>query len=201
MELILVRHGESIGNISEVLYGHTDYPLTDKGQRQIPHILTTLSNYKMDRIISSPLVRAKAIGDAISEHFELPIEADDRLKEIFFGDYENVSRHEIIDDIGQEGYISTISFFDGHQIPGGEHQDEFLVRVQNFVDELLAGDDGTYVITAHFGVLKAILNHLLGFTKIQLRSMAIKPGAVVKLSVKKDRVRLDELVQTYDRVD
>lgn len=200
MELILIRHGESVGNVKQVLYGHTDYPLTDKGTSQIPHILETVSNYKPDRVYSSPLRRAFSIGEAVSSAYGLPMETDDRLKEICFGDYEDVPREEVIAQVGEKGYLELISFFDGCAIPGGEHQDDFLMRVQHFIDELLKGEDGTYVITAHFGVLKAILNHLMGFSKKQLRSMAIKPGAVVKLTIKEDRVRLDELVQTYDRV-
>lgn len=200
MELILIRHGESEGNANGKLYGHTDYPLTQKGRSQIPHIVKALSAYKMDKVISSPLVRAKAIGDGVSEAYGLPIMEDDRLKEIHFGKYEDIPRSEVIDEIGEEGYVRIVSFLDSYEIPEGEHQDAFLARVHHFTDELLASEDGSYVITAHYGVLKAMLNHLLGYTKKQLRGMAIKPGAVVKLTVKKDRVRLDELIQTYDKV-
>jgi broad specificity phosphatase PhoE len=85
-------------------------------------------------------------------------------------------------------------------IPGGEHQDDFLARVSGFVDQLLSGEDGTYVITTHFGVIKGILNHLMGYDKKQLRQLAVKPGAIVKLTIKEDRVRLDELIQTFDKV-
>jgi len=200
MELILVRHGESEGNVKEVVYGHTDYPLTDKGTSQIPHIVKTLSNYKINKIFTSPLARAKAIGLGISEAFELPISEDDRLKEIWFGKFEDKPREAVMAEIGEEAYYNLIGFFDGYDIPEGEHQDAFLKRVQSFTDELIAGDKGTYVVTAHFGVLKAMLNHLMGYSKKQLRGMAIKPGAVIKLSIKEDRVRLDELIQTYDRV-
>lgn len=200
MELILVRHGESEGNVKEVVYGHTDYPLTDKGMSQIPYIVKTLSNYRINKIFTSPLARAKAIGLGISQAFDLPIAEEDRLKEIWFGKFEDKSREVVMAEVGPEGYYHLIGFFDNYDIPGGEHQDDFLKRVQNFTDELIAGEDGSYVITAHFGVLKAMLNHLMGYSKQQLRAMAIKPGAVIKLTVKKDRVRLDELVQTYDRV-
>lgn len=200
MELIFVRHGESEGNVLGHVYGHTDYPLTEKGRSQIPYINETLKNYNITKIYSSPLVRASAIGEGISEAFGLELIKDDRLKEINFGVYEDLSREEVMEELG-ERYYELIGFFDHFDIRGGERQDDFLARVQNFIDELLEKEDGCYVITAHFGVIKAALNHLMGYTKKDLRTMAIKPGAVIKLTIKKDRVRLDELIQTYDRVN
>ena len=200
MELILVRHGESEGNVKSVLYGQTDYPLTAKGRNQIPHIIDNLKHFKVDKIFSSPLIRAKAIGDAISEAYELPLETDERLMEINFGDYDNVDRSQVIDQVGEDGYYSIISFLDHRAIPGGEHQDDFLSRVRQFVDQLLGGDDGTYILTAHYGVIKAILNYLLDYDKKRFREMAIKPGAIVRVAIKQDRNRFDELIQTYDRV-
>lgn len=200
MELIFVRHGESEGNVKKVLYGHTDYPLTTKGQSQIPHIIEQVKHFKADKIYTSPLVRAKCIGDAIGSVYDLPVVVDDRLKEMDFGDYEDVSREDVVAEVGQDKYFEVIGFFDHYAIPGGEHQDDFLKRVQEFVDEVLAGEDGTYLITAHFGVIKAAINYLLGYSKAHLRTMAIKPGAIIKLKVKPDRVRLDELIQTFDRI-
>lgn len=198
MELILIRHGESEGNVKGLVYGNTDYPLTEKGRGQIPHIIEVLKHYSFTKIFTSPLLRAKAIGLGIGAAYDLPVVSDDRLKEINFGDYENQDSRQLIKEMGN-AYYELIGFFDDFDIPGGEHQKDFLKRVADFVDELLAGEDGTYVITAHFGVIKAMLNHLMGYDKKQLRSIEIKPGAVMKLSVKKDRVRLDELIQTFYR--
>lgn len=199
MELILIRHGESEGNKNGLIYGHTDYPLTEKGRQQIPHIVEALKNNQLTKVISSPLSRASAIGKGVSDAYDVPFTTDDRLKEINFGDYEDLPVKEIRAKLG-EGYYELIGFFDNYDIPSGEHQKDFLVRVQGFVDEVLTYETGTYVLTAHFGVIKAILNYLMGYNKKQLRGMAIKPGAVVKLSIKKDRVRLDELIQTFNRV-
>lgn len=199
MELILIRHGESEGNKNQLIYGHTDYPLTEKGRKQIPHIIEALRHVKPTKVISSPLLRASAIGRGVQAAFDVPFETDDRLKEIYFGAYEDMPVQRIKEELG-DNYYALIGFFDNYEIPSGENQRDFLGRVQGFIDELLSGEDGTYVITAHFGVIKAILNHLMGYDKTQLRAMAIKPGAVVRLSVKEDRVRLDELIQTFNRV-
>lgn len=198
MELIFIRHGESEGNVKGHVYGHTDYPLTEKGRQQIPHIVEALKHDPITKIYTSPLLRAKAIAEGISQAYNLELVKDDRLKEINFGAYEDLSREEVMEELG-ERYYELIGFFDHFQIRDGEDQDDFLARVQNFLDDLLQGQEGCYVITAHFGVIKAALNYLMGYTKKDLRAMAIKPGALVKVTVKKDRVRLDELIQTFHR--
>lgn len=198
MELILIRHGESIGNINHLVYGQTDYKMTEKGYSQIPYILKALKPFTITQVYSSPLLRAKHIADAVGEAFEVDVIADDRLMEIDFGIYEDTYNKKLMEELGEQ-YYELIGFFDHMAIPEGEHQDDFLARVRAFIDELLSGADGTYVIASHFGVIKAILNHLMGYDKLQLRQLAIKPGALVKLSIKKDRVRLDELIQTFDK--
>lgn len=199
MELILIRHGESGGNVKGVVYGHTDYPLTEKGMRQVPIIVEMAKRYEIDGVYSSPLMRAKVIAEAISQECNVPLTLDDRIKELYFGDYEDMSKEKVIELVGDK-YYEIIGFFDHVALPGGEHQDDFLLRVKTFLDELLVGEDGTYVITSHFGVIKAILHHLMGYDKKRLRQFAIKPGAIIKLTIKKDRVRMDELIQTFNEV-
>jgi len=200
MELILIRHGESEGNVKGHVYGHTDYPMTKKGMRQVPIIVDMLKRYEIDKVYTSPLIRAKVVAEAIGLDRNISIIIDDRLKEINFGEYEDMPHEKIIELVGDK-YYEIIGFFDHVSLPGGEHQDDFLSRVNTFIDELLAGDDGTYVLASHFGVIKAILNHLMGYDKKALRQFAIKPGAIIKLTIKKDRVRMDELIQTYDLDD
>jgi broad specificity phosphatase PhoE len=199
MELILIRHGESEGNVKGLVYGHTDYPLTEKGMQQAHKIAEIIKRYKINKVYTSPLVRAKAIAEAISQECNVSLSLDDRLKEIHFGEYEDMRREQVIEKVGDK-YYDVIGFFDHVALPGGEHQDDFLSRVNSFVDELLAGEDGIYAITSHFGAIKAILHHLMGYDKQRLRQFAIKPGAIIKLTIKKDRVRMDELIQTIDLI-
>lgn len=199
MELILIRHGESVGNAKGLVYGDTDHPMTDKGLSQIPFILDVLKQYEIDQIYTSPLIRAKVIAESIQKERQVSLVEDERLKEINFGIYENQKRELVMGKLG-DSYYQLISFFDSYDIQDGEHQKDFLDRVGGFTHELLSKKTGTYVITAHYGVIKAMLHHLMGFDKNMMRLLLIKPGAVVKLTVKKDRVRLDELIQTYYRL-
>jgi broad specificity phosphatase PhoE len=67
-ELTFLRHGESEGVQNKILQGHIDLPLTHKGRDQI----CTLANFWLkngetfDKIISSPLKRAKETSEIIA---------------------------------------------------------------------------------------------------------------------------------------
>lgn len=195
MNLIFMRHGESEGNLKEVLYGHTDYPLTDRGVKQVTVITKMLAGCQIDGIFTSPLIRAKVLAEALAESRTVPLTVDERLREIHFGVYEDMNRHMAMGRLGDD-YYRVLSILDHYDIAGGEHQDLFLGRVDQFLKELLRKENGTYAITAHFGVIKAALHLLMGFDKKMLRQLSIKPGAILKLGIKEDRVRIDELIQT-----
>jgi hypothetical protein len=59
-KIILVRHGESWGNVTRKIYGHTDFGLTPNGETQAkslhPHLEKVMP--KIDHIFSSDLLRA-----------------------------------------------------------------------------------------------------------------------------------------------
>src|SRR5690348_11197429 len=58
MRLILVRHGESLGNVTRTMQGRAD-PLTDRGRSQARAIATHLqSRGDVRTIYASPLARA-----------------------------------------------------------------------------------------------------------------------------------------------
>ena len=70
--LLLVRHGRTAANAALKLQGHLDLPLDDVGLAQVTEVAEWLG--RPDRLISSPLIRARQTADA----FDMPYEIDDR---------------------------------------------------------------------------------------------------------------------------
>lgn len=83
-----VRHGETVWNVENKICGATDIDLTDKGHEQAvktgKRILA--ENIKADKILYSPLVRAKKTALHISEITGIPAFEEPRLKEQNFAD-------------------------------------------------------------------------------------------------------------------
>src|ERR1700730_18803016 len=84
--LILVRHGESTGNADGLLLGRMDVPLTERGLAQARTLGPSVAG--ATRVISSPLVRARATAEALGTG--LPVEVDDRWVEGDYGEFEGL---------------------------------------------------------------------------------------------------------------
>ena len=89
--IIMVRHGETQGNIDDKAQGHLDVPLTETGRLQAKAVAQRLSDIEFCAVYSSDLQRALDTAKAITAHRpELPIRTRTQLREIHFGDYEDM---------------------------------------------------------------------------------------------------------------
>ena len=88
MKLILIRHGETIGNIKKIAEGHLEGKLSTKGKKQAKKVAIRLKNEKIDYIYSSDLARAKdTLKEIIKYHPNTPIKFDKKLREMDAGDF------------------------------------------------------------------------------------------------------------------
>ena len=74
MIFYLVRHGQTDWNIEKRMQGHSDVPMNETGLRQIRALADKLaeSRISFDRLISSPLVRAKESAELIAKRTGFP---------------------------------------------------------------------------------------------------------------------------------
>jgi 2,3-bisphosphoglycerate-dependent phosphoglycerate mutase len=73
-ELVLVRHAAATGQEAEA-------PLTIEGERQAHRLTEVLTALRVERVIASPFLRARASAAPFAAHVSLPVETDDRLVE------------------------------------------------------------------------------------------------------------------------
>lgn len=199
MELYLIRHGESEGNISGNVYGDTDYPLTSKGEKQARIIRDYFRNKTLDYVFTSPLVRAKVIGEGIASDHGLEATLDSQLKEMNFGIFEDMRVEFVKEKLGYEGYVDLINpFSDYEELYADDHVD-FRRRVNNFYLDLLEayGDtDAIIVVTAHLGVLRVLSSVLLEYKAKHMLHYKFEPGCIVRFQIKEGFGKLVELIQT-----
>jgi uncharacterized phosphatase len=76
--ILLARHGESIGNAEGLHQGQSDFPLNETGWQQARALARRLKRekWKVDLIITSPLKRARETADILAHSIETPIEVD-----------------------------------------------------------------------------------------------------------------------------
>jgi broad specificity phosphatase PhoE len=159
MRLLLVRHGESEGNASGVLQGRLDYGLTRLGQRQAEATARALGERKIDRIISSPLSRAKLTATRVAEVSGAQLELDERLAEYDIGAIGGLTGPQVREKFPE--LVAAMARGERWEAPGEEGREPFRERVAGFL-EGLRGTKETTVAVAHGGVIGVALYIILG---------------------------------------
>jgi len=85
LELIIVRHGETIENINGVCQGQTDGTLSKRGIQQNKLLAKKLSSKQIHKIYSSPLKRALETAKEIHHYHKIELERTDWLSEWYLG--------------------------------------------------------------------------------------------------------------------
>lgn len=143
--LLYVRHGESQANVDFVFAGQrNDSPLTKLGEQQAQTAGSGLleQHIRIDRIISSPLVRALQTAEIIAGiigYDAANIVLDKRISEYDMGELSGKTRKSVT----SEEIISA---------KGAESVDEFKKRILSFVNEYSKDTDTNILFSTHAGV-------------------------------------------------
>jgi len=94
--LVLWRHGRTAFNANGRLQGQVDIPLDEVGIWQARTAAAAmLARHTPTRVVSSDLTRALATADALARLCGVTVEADERVRERAFGEWEGLSGDEI----------------------------------------------------------------------------------------------------------
>lgn len=94
--VLLLRHGETDWNATGRLQGSSDVPLNDRGRAQADAAARAIAPGLAagTRIVSSPLLRARATADALGAVAGIDVEEDERLVERTYGEWEGLTSAE-----------------------------------------------------------------------------------------------------------
>ncbi|CAA9431706.1 MAG: hypothetical protein AVDCRST_MAG01-01-3038 [uncultured Rubrobacteraceae bacterium] len=164
MRLLLVRHGETEGNVRRRLQGSED-PLTERGRRQAAEIAAHLSGRDdVLALYASPYRRAfdtaRAIGDALG------VEPEPRaaLAELDVGEAAGYRFEAWIEEFPEEAERFRLEGVD-YRWPGGESGFDLSARAEREIGRILEAhrrEAGAVVVVSHGGALAWIIAHLLG---------------------------------------
>lgn len=162
MILYCARHGESTYNLEGRLQGQSDAPrLSSLGQKHAAALAATLSQLEIDAIYASPLARAMETAQPLADRLKLPIQTDDRLKEINIGVFQGTLAAELADRFPQEA-ARWRSQDPDYRIPGGESRRDLMLRASTAFQDIFAAGHRQVIVVAHGGVLAAAFKALIG---------------------------------------
>lgn len=155
-KLIILRHGESLGNAVRVMLGHTDLDLSEKGHLQAETTARALADEKIDFIYSSDLLRAMSTAIPHAKIRNMEIIGDRRLREVDIGKWENRSVDDIVSECGDVFENEWHKGFGTFVFPGGECVKDSGERFYNCVLELCEKHKGkTLLVSSHAAVIRS----------------------------------------------
>ena len=157
MKLYVARHGQTEWNLMNKVCGRTDLPLTELGLEQAETLALGTKELAIDRIISSPMLRARQTAAPTARELGIAVEVDDRLIEQDYGIYEGVSRFD-------EGFLGNKRQF-AFRYPGGESMMDVAYRVYSLLEELKwDGNSKGILLVCHGGVCRVIRTYFEDMT-------------------------------------
>ena len=88
--LYVIRHAEAEGNVFRRMDGHYDSNLTPNGLLQVAALERRFADVPVDAVYASDLCRTRRTAEAIYRSKGLPLHPEPRLREAWFGDWEDV---------------------------------------------------------------------------------------------------------------
>lgn len=158
MQVILVRHGESVGNASGVIQGHGSSPLSPRGRDQAKSAAERLAAAgPFDLVVSSDMERALETAHAYTDSPRL----DPVWREMDLGAWDGVPIAELRERFPDE--LKALIRGEPVRIGGtGESIPSFTDRVRSGLERIAAETDGTALVFAHGGVIERAVAIALG---------------------------------------
>ncbi len=163
--IYFVRHGatdwndnlDENGKKDPKCQGRVDLPLNENGIEQAKLTAQNLKGKRFDRVICSPLKRARQTCDIIYDG-DTPVEIDERIIERDFGEFEGLTRTEF-DFSGFWNLNSNQNFEKAESIKQVEE------RVFSLLHDLEKNPNQDVLIVSHGGVGCVLLSYFQGVPK------------------------------------
>lgn len=162
--LILTRHGETEWNLSGLVQGNLDSPLTAKGINQAHQLAARLSKEKISAVFSSPAGRALTTAQIVAAELHVPVLTCPEFREISFGDWEGKAWTKL-KQADPNGFAEWETTPYRYRFPQGETMEEVLLRVRPKVLGLCQEHQNeTICVVSHGITLKVLVTSLMGLT-------------------------------------
>ncbi len=170
-KLNIIRHGKTKANEEGIYIGKTDFPLSDNGIAELKQKYEENSYPKVERVYSSPLVRALQTGEILFPDTEMVI--CDEMTELDLGIFEGIALSDLLE---LDSYHSWIKGGKDNAPPNGESINNMLKRITSglnlIIMDMMKENISEAALITHSGILMNILS-CYGLPKIE-NPLAVK---------------------------
>lgn len=171
--LYLVRHGETVHNVSGIAQGWSDSDLSDLGRQQVERLAERFRVLKPTAIYSSTLGRARSTAEAIAKVTGLEVHPMDDLREMNCGRWEGVSFLKVRKEEKElyERWVNDPTL----ACPEGESFEDIAVRFMRAMHEIDGRENGSParpVVVSHATAIRIVATRLLNLPLTAARQFA-----------------------------
>jgi broad specificity phosphatase PhoE len=155
--LYIIRHGKTDMNAKMLMQGRSNHPLNETGFAQAEEAAGRFADMgvKIDKVYTSPLIRAVQTAEKIAPDAELTV--DERLIEMDYGPYEGMDLRNPAPEV--------ISFFmDFVNVPAPEDMEplpDIVERLGEFLEDIVSeAEEKNILISTHAIAMKGALEYL-----------------------------------------
>ncbi|MGE7946060.1 histidine phosphatase family protein [Lysinibacillus sp. NPDC093688] len=174
--IYVIRHCEARGQSA-------DASLTEHGFHQAEILADFFTDKKIDRIITSPFLRAIQTIEPLSTRGNINIEIDERLSERILSTRDLPDWYEKL----QATFTDMNLKFDS-----GESSKEAMERIVNVVKGIFQSDVKRTIVVSHGNIITLLLKHYNNDVDFQFWTHLSNPD-VFQLSVKDHEVTLERI--------
>lgn len=181
--LLLVRHGEVREDYQGRAYGNLDVPLSEEGERDSAALAALLAELGPDRVLTSPLQRARHLGERTASLAGVELEVCDALEEVHRGTWQG----ERVADLSADRPDEVARFYADpwtFREHGGESDEDIARRAFGALADLFgrSGDAPSLaVLTTHYNVIRVLVAGALGVPAPASFALRVDPARAVLL--------------------
>ncbi|MDE6664915.1 MAG: histidine phosphatase family protein [Ruminococcus sp.] len=153
----VIRHGMTEANEKGIYIGKTDLPLSPGGAAEIASKMDEFDYPTVHRVYSSPLKRCTETADILFPETE--IKTVDDLRELDFGDFENKSVEELLNN---DDYRKWLKGGKDSRSPNGESLEEMTARtykaLHNIIIDMMNDGITHSAMITHAGIISNMLS-------------------------------------------
>ncbi len=158
--ITFVRHGQSTGNAQGIHQGQSDFPLSEQGREQARALAArwAAQGVRYDRLITSPLARARQTAEILAAALGILIETDPLWMERHAGKLQGLP----LDDPAAKALETPFFTPYVHVGQTGESELELMARGARAVQSLIDRGPGRYLVVSHGALLNRALFSIMG---------------------------------------
>lgn len=145
-KVFLVRHGQTVANVNQILQGQTDGELTEEGREQARQVAKKMACEHIDAFISSDLLRARETCQIIAAPHHKEVVTTPLLRERDWGDLTGKYIPDVVDKPLPENV---------------EPVEKIIERTEKFIDIIHQKYAGQTILVVGHGIVNKALQAVL----------------------------------------